>query len=77
MDLVGRLEEDYFQTLKPLVKSALYRDSSGQAAFKVRVTGDFQRQRVIPEKVFSRVMKSITSRFGRKVKNLVQPALEN
>jgi hypothetical protein len=77
MDLVGRLEEDYFQTLKPLVKSALYRDSSGQAAFKFRVTGDFQRQRVIPEKVFSRVVKSITSRFGRKVKNLVQPALEN
>jgi hypothetical protein len=69
LDLVGHLQDGYFQTLMPLVKSTLYRDTTGRPTFKFEIRGDLQKQSLYPEKLFSRWMKSISSGLGAKIKS--------
>ncbi len=67
LDLVGHLQEHYFRGLSALVRGTLYRDTTGAPTFKFRVEGDFAKQNLAVEKLFSRLFKSLSNHFGGKV----------
>ena len=68
--LLCHLDEDYYKTLKPLVREGLYRDDEDRPSFRCQIKGDLRTQHITLEKVVSRVIKSISRKVGNSLKKI-------
>ena len=70
LNMVGRLDEDYYQSLDLLVREGISRDSLGSPSFAFKVKGNLQRQTLVLDEIYGKAFKSITRKIGGRLKRL-------
>ena len=69
-NLLCHLTEEYYQTLKPIVKDGIQKDDEERRFFNAEIVGNLKKQKIKLDKVIGQVIKTNLRKIGRGFKKL-------